>query len=257
MSTSTAELISLPTVTATTPRWRSVLRILFRNRLAMVGLFILSVLAFLAIFAPLLATHNPVKPLIGIENVKKRAAPCIHLLGCPEDQPQHYFGTDGNVRDVFSRVLYGARLSLIIGFTTVSFAIVIGTTLGLLSGYFGGWVDNILMRFMDVLLAFPSLLLAIAIVTVLGPGLINALLAIESFHSTFLRGLRQRKVDQGNGLRPPCAPWGRRCENPRRHIRPTVSPLTYRALLALRPQHLDAVLSFWVSAYSIPRLSGG
>jgi ABC-type dipeptide/oligopeptide/nickel transport system permease subunit len=144
----------------------------------MVGLFILSLLTLVAIFAPLLATHDPVKPLIGIENVKKRAAPCIHLLGCPQDQPQHLFGTDGNVRDVFSRVLYGARLSLVIGFTTVGFAIIIGTALGLLSGYFGGWLDNVLMRFMDVLLAFPSLLLAIAIVTVLGPGLINALLAI-------------------------------------------------------------------------------
>jgi ABC-type dipeptide/oligopeptide/nickel transport system permease subunit len=144
----------------------------------MLGLSILLVLTLVAIFAPLLSTHNPVKPLIGIENVKKRASPCIHLLGCPQDQPQHFFGTDGNVRDVYSRVLYGARLSLVIGFTTVTFAVIIGTILGLLSGYFGGWVDNILMRVMDVLLAFPSLLLAIAIVTVLGPGLINALLAI-------------------------------------------------------------------------------
>jgi ABC-type dipeptide/oligopeptide/nickel transport system permease subunit len=87
-------------------------------------------------------------------------------------------GIDGNVRDEFSRLLYGSRLSLMIGFTTVSFAIVIGTILGALGGYFGGWVDNVIMRLMDVLLAFPSLLLAIAIVTVLGPGLQNALLAI-------------------------------------------------------------------------------
>ena len=87
-------------------------------------------------------------------------------------------GTDGNVRDEFSRLLYGARLSLMIGLSTVTFAIFIGTILGALSGYLGGWVDNIIMRAMDVLLAFPSLLLAIAIVTVLGPGLINALLAI-------------------------------------------------------------------------------
>jgi ABC-type dipeptide/oligopeptide/nickel transport system permease subunit len=159
-------------------RWRSVLRVLLRNRLALVGLFILSVLTFVAIFAPLLSTHDPEKPLIGIENVKRRAAPCIHLLGCPADQPQHFFGTDGNVRDVFSRVLYGARLSLVIGFTTVGFSVIVGTILGLVSGYFGGWVDNTIMRVMDVLLAFPSLLLAIAIVTILGPGLINALLAI-------------------------------------------------------------------------------
>jgi len=87
-------------------------------------------------------------------------------------------GTDGNMRDEFSRMLYGARLSLMIGLSTVTFAIIIGTVLGALAGYFGGWIDNLIMRVMDVLLAFPSLLLAIAIVTVLGPGLINALLAI-------------------------------------------------------------------------------
>jgi peptide/nickel transport system permease protein len=87
-------------------------------------------------------------------------------------------GLDGNARDEFSRILYGARLSLMVGLLTVSFAIVIGTVLGALGGYFGGWIDNTIMRVMDVLLAFPSLLLAIAIVTVLGPGLQNALLAI-------------------------------------------------------------------------------
>jgi peptide/nickel transport system permease protein len=159
-------------------RFTAVMRSLVRNRSAMIGLAILAVLTSVAIFAPVLATHDPLKPLIGIEPVKKRQAPCVHLLGCPEDQPEHFFGIDGNVRDVYSRVLYGARLSLIIGFTTVTFAVIIGTLLGLASGYFSGWTDNIIMRFMDVLLAFPSLLLAIAIVTVLGPGLINALIAI-------------------------------------------------------------------------------
>jgi ABC-type dipeptide/oligopeptide/nickel transport system permease subunit len=139
---------------------------------------ILGALAVIAIFAPWLAPYPPGEVLIGVENVKARQAPCIHLLGCPADQPQHIMGIDGNVRDEFSRVLYGARLSLVIGFTTVTFAIIIGTVLGALAGYLGGWVDNVIMRFMDVLLAFPSLLLAIAIVTILGPGLINALLAI-------------------------------------------------------------------------------
>jgi peptide/nickel transport system permease protein len=155
-----------------------VLRALLRNRSSIIGMIILGIMFFIAIFAPFLSKYDPEKPLIGIEKVQKRSPPCIHLLGCPEDQPQHLFGIDGNVRDVFSRVLHGARLSLIIGFTTVSFAIVIGTLLGLLSGYLGGAVDNAIMRAMDVLLAFPSLLLAIAIVTVLGPGLINALIAI-------------------------------------------------------------------------------
>jgi peptide/nickel transport system permease protein len=87
-------------------------------------------------------------------------------------------GIDGNVRDEFSRVLYGAQVSLVIGFATVGFAIVLGTLLGAIAGYLGGWGDNAIMRVMDVVLAFPSLVLAIAIVTVLGPGLINALLAI-------------------------------------------------------------------------------
>lgn len=174
--------MQIPDISKTAPasgRWRTTIRALRRNRSAMIGFSILCLLTFVAVFAQFLSTHNPVKPLIGIEeNVKKRAPPCIHLLGCPEELPEHYFGTDGNVRDVYSRVLYGARLSLIIGFTTVTFAIIIGTILGLISGFWGGWVDNSVMRFMDVLLAFPSLLLAIAIVTVLGPGLINALLAI-------------------------------------------------------------------------------
>jgi len=158
--------------------WRDALRHLFHKRSAIVGMLILGSLLFVAIFAPLLAPYDPNQVLIGIEKVKKRTPPCIHLLGCPADQPQHILGVDGNVRDLFSRVLYGARVSLFIGFSTVGFAIVIGTLLGAVAGYAGSWADNVIMRLMDVLMAFPALLLAIAIVTVLGPGLNNALLAI-------------------------------------------------------------------------------
>jgi len=167
-----------PAAQRATGPWREPLRRLRRNRSAWTGGGILLFLTAVALTAPLVAPFDPTQPLIGIEDVKKRASPCIHWLGCPADQPQHLMGTDGNVRDLFSRVLYGARLSLVIGLSTVSFAIVIGTALGLLAGYIGGWTDIIIMRFMDVLLAFPGLLLAIAIVTVLGPGLINALIAI-------------------------------------------------------------------------------
>jgi len=131
-----------------------------------------------AIFAPWIAPYDPTEVLIGKEDIRKRADPCIHLLGCPKDEPQHILGVDGNVRDEFSRVIFGTRVSLFIGFTTVGFAIVVGTLLGAIGGYVGGWLDNVIMRVMDVLLAFPSLLLAIAIVTVLGRGLQNALLAI-------------------------------------------------------------------------------
>ena len=167
-----------PAAQRATGPWREPLRRLRRNRSAWTGGGILLFLMAVALTAPLVAPFDPTQPLIGLEDVKKRASPCIHWLGCPADQPQHLMGTDGNVRDLFSRVLYGARLSLVIGLSTVSFAIVVGTALGLLAGYIGGWTDIIIMRFMDVLLAFPGLLLAIAIVTVLGPGLINALIAI-------------------------------------------------------------------------------
>ena len=158
--------------------FRVTLRSIFRQRSAIIGGSILIFLVLVAIFAPLISPFDPEEVLIGKEDIKKRSDPCIHLFGCPEDQPQHILGTDGNVRDVFSRVVYGTRISLFVGFSTVGFAIIIGTLLGAIGGYMGGWVDNLIMRFMDVLMAFPSLLLAIAIVTVIGRGLQNALLAI-------------------------------------------------------------------------------
>jgi ABC-type dipeptide/oligopeptide/nickel transport system permease subunit len=169
-----ADGISLKSVSL----WQITWRRLFRRKSAVVGMVILGILVFVAIAAPLIAPYSPTQVLLGKEKVKARQDPCIHLFGCPKTEPQHILGIDGNVRDEYSRLLYGARLSLMIGFTTVTFAIVIGTVLGALAGYFGGWTDNIIMRVMDVLLAFPSLLLAIAIVTFLGPGLQNALLAI-------------------------------------------------------------------------------
>ena len=158
--------------------WRTTARRLLQRKSAIAGLIILGGLILTAVFAPWIAPYEPDEVLIGKEDVKRRAPPCIHLLGCPADQPQHLMGIDGNVRDQFSRVVYGSRYSLVIGFVTVGFAIVIGTTIGAVAGYWGGWSDNGLMRVMDVLLAFPALLLAIAIVAVLGPGLMNTLLAI-------------------------------------------------------------------------------
>jgi peptide/nickel transport system permease protein len=158
--------------------WRQAIRAFFRQRSAVIGLTIIITLILIAIFAPLIAPYEPTQGLIGVEDVQKRASPCIHLFGCPADQPQHLMGTDGNVRDQFSRIVYGTRVSLYVGFITVGFAIVIGITLGAIAGYAAGRSDNLIMRILDVLLAFPSLLLAIAIVSVLGPGLTNAMLAI-------------------------------------------------------------------------------
>ena len=148
---------------------------LVRHRSAQLGMIILGLLILIAIFADVIAPYDPTDVL---EDAKRRDAPCVHLFGCPADQTEHIFGIDGNSRDLFSRVIFGSRLSLQIGLETMLFAILIGGLIGAVAGYAGGWVDNVLMRTMDVLMAFPSLLLAIAIVTVLGTGLINALLAI-------------------------------------------------------------------------------
>jgi peptide/nickel transport system permease protein len=158
--------------------WQQAIRAFFRQRSGVIGLVIIIALALIAIFAPLIAPYSPTQVLIGVEDVAKRAPPCIHLFGCPATQPQHLMGTDGNVRDQFSRIVYGTRVSLYVGFITVGFAIIVGILLGAIAGYIGRWLDNLIMRILDVLLAFPSLLLAIAIVSVLGPGLTNAMLAI-------------------------------------------------------------------------------
>ena len=160
-----------------TSRWRETLRNILRQRSAVVGLLILGLLAAAALFAVLIAPYSPEDVLIS-EGARPRMPPCIHLLGCPESQPQVLFGTDGNVRDVFSRAIYGGQISLTVGLVTVVFAIVAGSVIGAISGYAGGWLDNLLMRLMDFLIAFPALLLAIVIVTVLGRSLNNAMLAV-------------------------------------------------------------------------------
>jgi peptide/nickel transport system permease protein len=172
-----------PTVLAGRPGnlWRDTARTILRQRSAQVGLFLLTILITTAIFAPIIATHDPNAP-VGIEEGLSQAdgefAPCIHLFGCPEDRPQHYFGLDRNGRDVFSRVVYGSRVSLYVGVLTVGVAIVIGSIIGAVAAFAGRGADNVLMRIMDIFLVFPALILAIAIVTVLGSSLINAQIAI-------------------------------------------------------------------------------
>jgi peptide/nickel transport system permease protein len=167
------------------------LRRLFRQRSGIAGMCILGFLLLLAIFAPVIAPYDPIQVLIGIEDVKKREAPCIHLLGCPEEKPQHLMGIDGNVRDEFSRLIHGSRISLFIGFFTIGLAVIVGTILGAVAGYTGGWISDVIMRVLDVVLAFPFLLLAIAIVAVLGPSLFNAMLAIAIIYvPAFARVIR-------------------------------------------------------------------
>ncbi|HSR43675.1 MAG TPA: ABC transporter permease [Acidimicrobiia bacterium] len=159
-------------------QWRLALRRFRGRKSGMIGLGIVSTLILIAVLAPLIAPYGPTDILIGKEDVGRYDSPCVHLLGCDEEIPQHILGIDGNVRDEFSRIIFGSRVSLTLGFFTVTLALVVGAAIGALAGFRGGWFDNIVMRFMDVILGFPSLLLAIAIVAVLGPGLRNALIAI-------------------------------------------------------------------------------
>jgi len=134
------------------------------NKMAMIGLLIIISLAFIAIFAPFIAPHDPVE-----QNLGKR------LLSSSREYPM---GTDELGRCLMSRIIYGARVSLLVGVITVGIITVIGVTLGLISGYFGGIMDEIIMRFVDVMLAFPGIILALVIAGALGPGLFNVMLAL-------------------------------------------------------------------------------
>ena len=158
--------------------WRDAFRQTLHIRSSQIGLVLLGFLLVLAVFAPLIAPYEPNEVLLGT-GVQVREGPCIHLFGCDASEPQHILGIDGNGRDEFSRIVYGARLSLLSGLSAVAIALTIGTIIGLTAGYYGRWFDSLSMRCMDVLLAFPALLLAIFIVTVLGRGLLNAVIAIS------------------------------------------------------------------------------
>ncbi len=163
--------------------WRDTVRNIISQRSAQVGLVLLGIVVAMALFAPLVAPYDPIKSVLDLGETRatgaiRNAPPCIHLLGCAADKYEHILGLDSNLRDEFSRVIYGSQISLRVGFLTVGLAIIVGTILGAIAGFAGGWTDNIIMRLMDVLLAFPALVLAIAIVVVLGPGLINAQYAI-------------------------------------------------------------------------------
>lgn len=135
-----------------------------RHRLAMVGFFIVLLLVVVAAFGRALAPYDPLGMDFGA------------LFAPPSSS--HLFGTDEFGRDIFSRVLYGARISLQVAFIAVGISGTAGVLLGLLAGFLGGWIDELVMRFMDVLFAFPAVLLAITIMAILGRGVGNAMIAI-------------------------------------------------------------------------------
>jgi peptide/nickel transport system permease protein len=139
-------------------------RVFISNRLALLGAAVMAVFILMAVFAPLIAPYDPLQQ----ELTEKFAPP----------SRAHPFGQDELGRDILSRVIYGARISLTAGLAAVAVATGLGTLIGVAAGYFGRWPDSVLMRLMDVVLSFPSILLAILIVSVLGASLTNAMLAI-------------------------------------------------------------------------------
>jgi peptide/nickel transport system permease protein len=163
-SRSFARLGAAPAAPVTAPR-QSLLNTLRRMRLAGVGLLVLGIAVLAALFAPLLAPYDP-----AAVSLAERLQP--PLTG------GHLFGTDALGQDVLSRVIYGARVSLLVGFAAVAISGLIGVTLGLVSGFFGGWADAAVMRVGEIQLAFPTIILYVAVMAVVGPGLDKLIMVI-------------------------------------------------------------------------------
>jgi peptide/nickel transport system permease protein len=142
------------------PRWRA----FARHRLALAGACVIATLALIAIFAPFVATHDPNK----VDLFATSASP----------SRDHWLGTDDIGRDVYSRIVYGTRISLSVGLVSVTIYVIIGTVLGAVSGYFGGWIDSTLQRFTDAIMCFPSLIIIIAAVAITGPSIFNVMIVI-------------------------------------------------------------------------------
>jgi peptide/nickel transport system permease protein len=209
-------------------RSRDVLTRLRRNPGALVGAAIIGVIALVAVFAPLITPETP----SGQAYLDRLGGQC-----CPGPSAEHWFGLDELGRDVFSRIVYGARVSLVVGIVSVLLALVAGGLLGAAAGYFGGAADSAIMRVVDVMLAFPSFLFAIGLVALLGPGLWQLMVAIGIANvPVFARLLRGSML----GVRTsPYVASARLLGLPRRrvlgvHMLPNaVSPLIVAATLAL------------------------
>ncbi len=151
-------------------RWRKILRKLIENKGAIFGLIMVLGVIFSAVLAPVISPQDPI-----LQDVEKRLLPPVGQEGA---DPNYLLGTDHLGRDIVSRLIYGARISIVVSVSAVALSAVLGTLIGLLSGFYGGKVDNIFMRLADVQLAFPFILLAIAIIAVLGPDLQNIIITM-------------------------------------------------------------------------------
>jgi len=167
--------LTQPAGTGRKKKWRRA-HYLWQDKKAVTGLFVLLVMCFIALFAPLIATHDP--------NDQS-----FEFLSPPSFE--HFLGTDDLGRDLFSRLVYGGRVSLFVGVSTVLISAIIGVLLGLLSGYYGGWIDMVIMRYIDLQWAFPNFIIAVYLMAVFGTGLLNVIAAITlAFLDDFARVVR-------------------------------------------------------------------
>jgi peptide/nickel transport system permease protein len=165
MSATSADQATLAKIAAQTPRKSASLWSRYRrHKLAVVGAAVLLAMIAIAIAAPLLAPHAP--NAISLANYRKPPS------------AEYLLGTDAQGRDILSRLMYAARISLSVGIVAVGLYVIIGTTLGGLAGYFGGWIDGIIMRLADMVLSFPSIIVIITIVSILGPSIFNVMMVI-------------------------------------------------------------------------------
>jgi len=233
MSVAELEAHEVALESATGGLWRDAFRRLVRNPAAILGALLVAMFIVAAAFAPILAPYAPKE-----QNLLLIARGC-----CPGPSHHHWLGVDQLGRDVYSRILYGARFSLIIGIVSVSIGLSVGLVLGSLAGYLGGFVDSVIMRCMDVMLAIPGLLFAIGIVAMLGPGLYQIMVAIGVVNvpifARLLRGsvLAQRENDfvlaaRAVGVRRPAILFS--------HILPNaISPVIVQGTLAMATAIID------------------
>ncbi|HLO11788.1 MAG TPA: nickel transporter permease [Pseudoneobacillus sp.] len=212
------------------PPWKEAWQTFCKNRLALVGLGIVIFFILLAIIAPWIAPYSFKEQNL----VERFLAP----------SSKHWFGTDDFGRDIFSRIVYGARISLWVGFFSVLGSVVFGTILGIIAGYYGRWVDAIISRIFDIMLAFPSILLAIAVVAILGPSLQNALIAIAVINiPNFGRLVRSKvlSVKQEEYIMAARAVGMKDSRILIHHILPnSVSPVIVQATLAIATAIIEA-----------------
>jgi peptide/nickel transport system permease protein len=235
MTEITAPVVAIPAPARQRTEWRRSLRTLTRNRLVLAGIIMVVGLIVIAALAGVIAPYDPIA-----NNVRAALQP---------PSSYYYFGTDRFGRDVFSRVIFGSRLSLFVAIVSVTISGVIGVALGLVSGYYRGWIDNLIGRIMDVFFSFPALLLAIGVAAMLGPGLNNAIIAIAVVYSpVFGRVVRGPVlVERGREYVEAARVIG--ASSPRvllRHVFPNVlSPLIVQTTITLSQAILlEAYLSF-------------